>query len=116
MVAKATITREVTDAMAKLVGDALRERFKDDGLVFDPIIAERAIDHYGDGDEYVDIFVIFDGDQEKLDARWINGLWIMLDPQMEELGITSVPSLSFVEKSEWADIYKCQYPRRDELW
>lgn len=108
------ITKTVTDTMAKLVGDALRERFKDDGLVFDPIIAERAVDHYGD--EYVDIFVIFDGDQKKLDARWINGLWMSLDPEMEELGITSVPGLSFVEKSEWADVYHCQYPRRDELW
>ena len=114
MIIKATITREVTDAVAKLVGDALRERFKDDGLVFDPIIAERAVDYYGD--EYVDIFVIFDGEQKKLDARWINRLWIMLDPQMEELGLAAVPSLSFVGKSEWADIYKCQYPRRDELW
>lgn len=100
--------------MAKLVGDALRERFKDDGLVFDPIIAERAVDHYGD--EYVDIFVIFDGDQKKLDARWINGLWMMLDPEMEELGITSVPGISFVEKSEWAEVFHGQYPRPYEPW
>ena len=108
------ITRTVTDTMAKLVGDALRERFKDDGLVFDPIIAERAVDHYGD--EYVDIFVIFDGDQKKLDARWINGLWMMLDPEMEELGITSVPGISFVEKSEWAEVFHGQYPRPYEPW
>ena len=114
MIIKATITREVTDAVAKLVGDALRERFKDDGLVFDPIIAERAVDHYGD--EYVDIFVIFDGEQKKLDARWINGLRMMLDPQMEELGITSIPGLSFVEKSEWAEVFHGQYPRRYEPW
>ena len=108
------ITKTVTDTMAKLVGDALRERFKDDGLIFDPIIAERVVDHYGD--EYVDIFVIFDGDQKKLDARWINGLWMMLDPEMEELGITSVPGISFVEKSEWAEVFHGQYPRPYEPW
>ena len=108
------ITKTVTDEMARLVGEALRERYRDEDLVFDPIIAERAIDHYGD--EYVDIFVIFDGDQEKLDARWTNGLWIQLDPHLERLGITSVPGLSFVEKSEWAEVYHCQYQRRDELW
>ena len=108
------ITKTVTDTMAKLVGDALRERFKDDGLVFDPIIAERAVDHYGD--EYVDIFVIFDGDQKKLDARWINGLWMMLDPEMEELGLAMVPSISFVEKSEWAEVFHGQYPKRYEPW
>ena len=108
------ITRTVTDTMAKLVGDALRERFKADGLVFDPIIAERAVDHYGD--EYVDIFVIFDGDQKKLDARWINGLWMTRAPEMEELGLTSVPGISFVEKSEWAEVFHGRYPRHYESW
>ena len=108
------ITKTVTDEMAQLVGAALRERFTDEGLVFDPIIAERAVDHYGD--EYVDIFAIFDGDQKKLDAHWTNGLWIQLDLHLERLGLTSVPGLSFVEKSEWAEVYHYKYPRRDELW
>lgn len=108
------ITKTATDAVAKLVGDALRERFKDDGLVFDPIIVERAIDHYGD--EYVDIFVIFDGDQKKLDARWINGLRMMLNPELEELGVPAIPGLSFVEKSEWAEVFHGQYPRPYEPW
>ncbi len=108
------ITKTVTDEMARLVGAALRERFTDEGLVFDPIIAERAIDHYGD--EYVDIFVIFDGDENKLDAHWINGLWIQLDPHLEQLGLTRVPGLSFVEKSEWAEVFHGKYPRHYESW
>lgn len=108
------ITKTVTDEMARLVGAALRERYQDEDLVFDPIIAERVIDHYGD--EYVDIFVIFDGDEGKLDDRWTNGLWIQLDPHLERLGITSVPGLSFVEKSEWAEVFHGKHPRRYESW
>ena len=108
------ITKTVTDEMARLVGAALRERYQGEGLVFDPIIAKRAVDHYGD--EYVDIFVIFDGDEDKLDARWTNGLWIQLDPHLERLGITSVPGLSFVEKSEWDGGSHFQTARRYESW
>ena len=108
------ITKEVTDKFAVVVGNHLRERFKDD-FVFDPIIVERAVDYYGDGKEYLDIFIIYDGDYENLDPRWTSGLSVMLWPEREEYGITSVPSISFVEKSEWEAVYHGQYPRRDEF-
>lgn len=107
------LTRELIDEVARLVTQDLHEQFKDD-FVFDPIIAERAVDHYGD--EYIDIFVIFDGDQKNLHPGKVAGVWSRLDPQMEALDIASIPSLSFVEKSEWAEVYHGHYPRRDELW
>ena len=53
------VSREVTDEVARVVGKSLKEQFKDD-LVFDPILVEPAVDH--DGDEYLDIFVIYNGE------------------------------------------------------
>ena len=107
------ISKTVTNEVADAIGKVLRERFKDD-FVFAPIIVESAISHYGD--EYLDIFIIFDGDQKKLDARWTSRLPLMLDPKLEKLGIDNVPIISYVEKSEWEEVYHGEYPRMDELY
>jgi hypothetical protein len=107
------ISKTVTNEVADAIGKALRERFKDK-FVFDPIIVEPAISHYGD--EYLDVFIIFDGDQKKLDAHWTAGLTVLLGPKLDELGVDSVPVVSYVEKSEWEEVYHGEYPRMDELY
>ena len=42
----------------------LTEPFQDE-FVFDPIVVRPEIDH--DGDEYLEIYVVFDRDQKNLD-------------------------------------------------
>ena len=102
------IGREVADKVGEMVGRSLRERFKDD-FVFDPIVVEPSIDH--DGVEYLDIFIIYEGDYKKLDPGWSSGLPILLRPDLANLGITSIPCHSFVPRSEWKEVFKEQHPR-----
>ena len=104
-------SREVADKVGKLVGDSLREHFKDE-FVFDPIVVQPAIDH--DGDEYLDIFIIYEGDYKKLDPGWSSGLPMLLRPDLLELGVTSVPYHSFVPKSDWKEVFKEKHPRAYE--
>ena len=106
------ISREVADEFADLVRQALQERFKDD-LVFDPIVVEPAIDHYGD--EYLDIFVVYQGEYKKLDTCWTLGLPAILDWRLVELRVCNVPVISYVEKKEWQKVFKGKHPKASEL-
>lgn len=107
------ISREVADKVGKLVGESLREHFKDD-FVFDPILVEPAIDPFGD--EYLDICVVYEGEYEKLDPGWTVGLTTRLGEELLELGVTGVPSHSFVPKSDWKEIFQSRHPRVHEPW
>lgn len=57
-------TKVQTNAVANIVRETLAQHFKDE-FVFDPIIVEPKIDH--DGDKYLNITRVFDGDQKRLD-------------------------------------------------
>ena len=88
--------------------ELLEERFGDeDGLTFEQIIVIPKVDH--DGDEYLHIYVVFDGDQKLLDPAWTGRLYTLITPCLLELGIMSPPSKSFVEKSEWEEVYADGY-------
>ena len=89
-----------TDRVAEIVRQLLDGRFGDT-FVFDPIIVEREFDHYGD--EYVHVYIVFEGDQDELDPSWTVGLNGRLWPHLMEMGIDSPPSKSFIEKSEWLE-------------
>ena len=102
------ISREVADEVGKLVENSLHERFKDD-LIFDPIIVEPVLDH--DGDEYLDIFIVYDGDYQKLDPSWTVGLTVRLREELLDLGVTTVCGHSFVPKDEWKQVFKGKYPK-----
>ena len=101
-------TKAQTDAVANIVREILEQRFKDE-FFFDPIIVEPKIDH--DGDKYLSITVVFDGDQKDLDAEWTLGLIRRIRPRMMELGIDDFLFLSksFVEKSEWEAVQEGRY-------
>ena len=89
---------EVPSRVADIVRDLLTERFRDE-FVFDPIIVEPEVDH--DGDEYLKIYVVFDGDQKDLSRR--------IRPDLAEMGVPGVPGFSFVEKSEWEQLFAGKY-------
>ena len=89
-------TEATIQEVTRIVRDALEERFKDE-FVFDPIIVNPRIDH--DGDEYLHMYIVLDGDIRNLDTAWTLRLrGIIMDETDEEL---SVPSISFVGKEEW---------------
>ncbi len=94
--------QELREKVADIVRTTLVEHFADK-FVFDPIKVIPAIDEFGDGDgeEYLRIMIVFDGDQKALDPRWTSGLIRRIRPKLIDAGVEEFPSPSFVEKSEW---------------
>ena len=91
----------VQEKVTEIVRTTLAERFSD--IVFGPIRVIPALDEFGDGDgeEYLRIVVVFDGDQNALDAHWTSTLIRLIRPKLLHEGVKQFPSFSFVGKSEW---------------
>ena len=85
----------------ELVRELLDERFGDQ-FVFDPIKVVPRIDH--DGDEYLHIYIVFDGDQSLLDPDWTLELAGRITPLLMDLGSLNPPSKTFIERSDWEEI------------
>ena len=76
-----------------------RARFKGE-LKFGPIVVLPGTDQ--DGDRYLHAYIVFDGDQKKLDPRWTMRLHQAMWPlSLGSLTILLFPLSSFVAKSEW---------------
>ena len=101
-----SISAENKQKIAGLVKDLLIERFHE-RFVFDPIVVQHEIDH--DGDEYLDIYIVFDGDQKNLDPGWTIKIPGHIWPESIAIGVPSVPGISFVEKSEWEELFASKY-------
>ncbi len=97
-----TTPTTVTDEVANIVRQFLEEKFGDT-IVFDPIEVRPRIDH--DGDEYLHIYIVYDGDGKLIDPGWSLGFTRLILLKLIELGVESVPTVSFVEKSEWEEVY-----------
>ena len=89
-----------TEKVEKLVREYLSKAFGDE-LIFDPIIVKRAIDH--DGDEFVDIYMVFEGDENALKPALTMGLTAHLRPHLIKMGFEMPPGRSFLLKSEWLE-------------
>ena len=59
-----------TDRVTDIVRELLVGRFGD-AFEFGPIIVERELDDYGD--EYIHVYIVFNGDQRELDPSWTAG-------------------------------------------
>ena len=92
------VTQEDLDKVKDIFAETLNERFAGE-LVFDPIVVKPEVSHYDD--DYLRIFIVFDGDQKKLDPSWTVGLIRRVRTRMEAEGIVDFPSPSFVKKSDW---------------
>ena len=102
----AAVSEEVQQKVAGLVQDLLTERFKDD-FVFDPIIVQSEFDEYDD--EYLHVYIVFDGDRKNLDPAWTVGVSGRIWEDAEKLGYPNAPSHSFIKKSEWAELFAKKY-------
>ena len=86
------------EAMRELLYEELQSRFKGD-LKFGPIVVLPGMDQ--DGDRYLHAYIVFDGDQKKLDPRWTMRLHEAMWPVAREFDYPAIPLSSFVAKSEW---------------
>ena len=100
-----TTSQAIIDKVEDFVRKDLEGRFKN-GFVFDPIIVNPELDHYGD--EFLHIYIIFEGEQKGLDPRWTNGIEDRLLMQLPMGELPNTPGHSFISKSEWKKIYREQ--------
>ena len=98
-----TTPREVIDKVQGLVRRDLEERFGNE-FIFDPIIVNPELDHYGD--EFLHIYIIFDGDQKNLDSKWTIGIETRLFDQLPEEEWPLYAGHSFISKFEWKRVYR----------
>ena len=106
MIVTTEITKTVldTDKVEEIVRELLDERFGDE-FVFDPIeITPRVFDDGEYAEDYLQIFIVFDGDSERLPPSWTGTLARRIRPAMMKMGWEISISKSFVEKSEWEEI------------
>ena len=95
------VTSEATNEIREMILALLNERFKDQ-LEFGPIVVIPRIDD--DGDVYLHSYIVFHGDQSRLDPAWTLRLSDSLWSRALELGYPGIPTQFFVEKSEWPEL------------
>ena len=98
-------TEETEQEVASIVQRALGERFQSN-FTFDPIYVEPRLDY--DGDRFLHLYIVFDGDNNLLDPDWTSTLLLRIQPQLAALGVTYPFIKSFVEKSEWEEVQQGQ--------
>ena len=103
-------TQEQMDIAAELLGAALYKRFQDK-FVFDPIDVITGFDEWDN--EYLDIAVVFDGDQRLLDPALTTGAERQVRWALYDQGITQYPIVSYTEKSEWERPLRRRKGRKD---
>ena len=94
---------EATVEIKTMIQDLLSERFENE-FEFGPIVVMPRFDEFGE--EYLHSYIVFDGDQKKLDPTWTLRLSNLLWPHSEELGYPGIPIQMFVERSEWPALEK----------
>ncbi len=62
-------------------------------LEFDEIRVVPRLDQWDE--EYLQIYVVFDGDGDLLDPNWLNGLYWEIRPELIELRVAGVPPQSY---------------------
>ena len=96
---------EATKKFEQTVLGLLHEQFSSENeFEFGPIVVLPRFDE--DGEEYLQTYIVFHGDQKKLDPRKTLSLSRHLGPCAEELGYPGIPIQLFVERSEWPALAK----------
>ena len=92
--------------ISAIVKADLYERFPT-GFVFDPIRVYPRTDHMGD--DYLKIFIIYDGNGDDLNAEHTVGLMTRLKPKLRALNLNDYIADGFVEKSEWDSLARVPF-------
>ena len=97
------VVDEATNEIKDMIRDLLRERFENE-FEFGPIVVTPRFDDDGQG--YLRSYIVFDGDQRKLDPAWTLRLSNLLWSHAEKLGYPGIPVQLFVKRSEWPALEK----------
>ena len=117
MIITTEITKTVvdTDKVEALVRELLNERFGDE-FVFDPIeVHVRVFDDGEYAQDFIEIYVVFDGDPKRLPASWTGGLAVLMEPGMMEMGCELDISKAFFSKGAWKEVLEAR-EKFDRQW
>ena len=95
----ATITKDITDQVAAIIGDTLNGWFQPH-LNFDPIVVRQRHDDWY-GEDYLEAWIVWEGDYGKMDPRRTITLYRFVEPLLDELGIDMRLHPHFIAKWEW---------------
>ncbi len=97
------MTKEISKELRKLVEDVYKECYGDH-VIFNDFFLKFDYDEYGG--EILVVKAIFEGSTQKgLRVDSARGLIRHLRNRLEEAGIDAFPITSFVETSEWKEVY-----------
>ena len=99
---KAAVAEKVKAAVAKV----LAEQYGPD-MVFDPIVVVPRDD--GDGETYLHVYMVFDEDTIKTDARRRVQFLGLLAEELGEGFTPEVLTKSYIPKSEWPEFSRSPY-------
>lgn len=95
----ATITSDITDQVAAIIGDTLNGWFQPD-LQFGPIVVRQQYDDWYDED-YLEVWIVWEGDYAYMDHSRTNGLSLDIEPQLDALGVDLFIHPHYIAKWEW---------------
>ena len=100
----ATITKDTTDRVAALIGDTLNGWFQPH-LHFDPIVVRQSYDDWY-GEDYLEAWIVWEGNHDYMDHSRINGLPLDIEPELDKLGVNLSIHQHYVAKWEWDLIHE----------
>ena len=95
----ATISSDVAEQVAGIIGDMLNGWFAGH-LRFEPIIVRQRYDDWYDED-YLEAWIVWEGNHDKMDHWLTGGLTVFIEPQMDELGVDLPLHPRYIAKWEW---------------
>ena len=94
-----TITAGVTDQVAAIISDTLNGWFRP-YLRFDPVVVRPRYDDWYDED-YLEAWIVWEGEYAYMDHSRTNSLRRIIEPRLNELGVTLPLHLRSIAKWEW---------------
>ena len=95
----AAISSDSTARVAAIIGDTLNGWFEGQ-LRFDPIVVRQRYDDWYDED-YLEAWIVWDGDRGKMDHLRMGGLSVAIEPQLDDLGISLPLYPWYIARWEW---------------
>ena len=92
-------TAEIKARVVDILKEGLLGGKYPDLFAFGPIDVEERADY--EGQFYLHVYVVFDGDESQLDPDWTSTLTTRIRPELIKRGLPVVVSKSFVAKSDW---------------
>jgi len=95
----ATITKDITDQVAAIIGDTLNGWFQPH-LNFDPIVVRQRHDDWY-GEDYLEAWIVWEGDYAYMDHSRASGLPLDIEQGLDELGVSLSLHQHYVAKWDW---------------